>query len=255
MGLQTLFGNKVDIAIERLRQFEPPEGYYLAFSGGKDSVVILDLAKKAGVKYDAHYNFTTVDPPELVEFIKTYSEVEISKPTISMWQLIVKKRMPPTRVVRYCCEHLKERGGSGRIVITGVRKEESSKRKKYGVVIQCRNDIYKKLVNPIVDWTEEDVWEYIRDNGVSYCGLYDKGFKRLGCVMCPLSSKSQMVKESIFWPKYKRAYILAFKRMIDKRKQDGMETEWETGEEVFDWWINGGEEDKGNEDQGRFFFE
>lgn len=111
-----LFGkvkNKVELAIERIRQFEPPEGYYVAFSGGKDSIVILDLARKARVKYDTHYQLTTVDPPELVNFIKDkYSEVNIELPGTSMWNLIPKKRMPPTRIVRYCCEVLKERGGA-----------------------------------------------------------------------------------------------------------------------------------------------
>ena len=85
------FPDKVQMSIERLQYFEPPEGYYLAFSGGKDSIVIYDLAVKAGVKFDAHYNLTTVDPPELVKFIKQeYPDVERHRPEMNMWQLIVK---------------------------------------------------------------------------------------------------------------------------------------------------------------------
>ena len=88
-----------------------PEGYYLAFSGGKDSVVIYTLAKMAGVKFEAHYHLTTVDPPELVRFIKReYPQVKVDRPELSMWELIIKKRIPPTRKVRYCCEALKEQG-------------------------------------------------------------------------------------------------------------------------------------------------
>ena len=105
--------DKVQIAINRLKLHEPPEGYYVAFSGGKDSCVILDLVKRAGVKYDAHYNLTTVDPPELVQFIRReYPEAweHRNKPEKSMWDLIVQKRMPPTRLVRYCCQYLKEGG-------------------------------------------------------------------------------------------------------------------------------------------------
>ena len=128
--------DKVQVAIERLQMFEPKEeGYYLAFSGGKDSVVIKVLADMAGVKYDAHYNLTSVDPPELVQFIKTFSDVQIDIPKdkeghqITMWNLIPKKKMPPTRLIRYCCKELKEIGGQGRMVITGVRWAESSNRK------------------------------------------------------------------------------------------------------------------------------
>lgn len=86
--------DKVKVAIARLREFEPPEGYYLAFSGGKDSVVIYDLAVKAGVRFDAHYNLTTVDPPELVKFIKQqYPEVERHRPKENMWLYAVCRRM------------------------------------------------------------------------------------------------------------------------------------------------------------------
>ncbi len=103
------------MAIERIKIFEPQEGYYLAFSGGKDSVVIKALADMAKVKYDAHYNVTSVDPPELIYFIKEkHKDVIFEKPRykdgrqITMWNLIPLKKMPPTRIVRYCCEYLKE---------------------------------------------------------------------------------------------------------------------------------------------------
>ena len=140
-----LMGNKrdkVQIAIDRLKAFEPPDGYYLAFSGGKDSQCIYHLAQMAGVKFDAHYRVTSVDPPELVRFIKReYPDVSFDIPhdkdgkPISMWNLIPKKLMPPTRIMRYCCDKLKESGGKGRLTVTGVRWAESSNRKKnQGVV-------------------------------------------------------------------------------------------------------------------------
>lgn len=71
IGQLNIYGeDKVETAIKRIKMFEPEEGYYLCFSGGKDSVVIKALADMAGVKYDAHYSLTSVDPPELVRFIK-----------------------------------------------------------------------------------------------------------------------------------------------------------------------------------------
>lgn len=127
---------KVENSIKRLQSFEPPEGYYVAFSGGKDSQCIYHLCQMAGVKFDAHYNVTSVDPPELVQFIKhQYPDVIFDLPRyangerITMWNLIQKQAMPPTRTVRYCCEALKESNGDGRVVVTGVRWAESARRK------------------------------------------------------------------------------------------------------------------------------
>lgn len=145
---ETLFGtqDKVQIAIERLRAFEPSEGYYVAFSGGKDSQVVYHLCKEAGVKFDAHYNHTTVDPPEVIYFRrKYYPDVIVDYHGTTMWKLIVRKGMPPTRVVRYCCDELKEDGGKGRIVVTGVRWEESSRRKHSRGLLELNNDTKRPL--------------------------------------------------------------------------------------------------------------
>ena len=136
LGQLNLWGKtKVEVAIDRLQSFEPKEGYYLAFSGGKDSQCIYHLAKQAGVKFDAHYRVTSVDPPELVQFIKKqYPDVAMDYPrdkdgnVLTMWNLIPTKRFPPTRIVRYCCDKLKESGGEGRLTVTGVRWAESSNR-------------------------------------------------------------------------------------------------------------------------------
>ena len=150
----TLYGevDKVQLAINRLRLHEPKEGYYVAFSGGKDSCVVLDLCKRAGVKYDAHYALTTVDPPEVIYFIRRYHpdawENRI-RPETSMWNLIPKKRMPPTQRVRYCCKYFKERGGEGRFVVTGVRHQESAKRAKRRLVETCTGHSGKRFIHPI----------------------------------------------------------------------------------------------------------
>lgn len=257
--------DKVETAIKRLQTFEPPEGYYLAFSGGKDSVAIKALADMAGVKYDSHYNLTSVDPPELVKFIKDFhSDVEIEKPRykdgtqITMWNLIPKKKMPPTRLVRYCCEKLKEGGGEGRFVVTGVRWAESVRRanSRAGLEIEIgkkrRNSEDpdnpenakmarfcptkgKHILNPIIDWEDSDVWEFIRKYDVPYCTLYDQGYKRLGCIGCPMYTKQAEELEK--YPKYRRAYLRAFEKMLQELWESGKATKWKTPEDVMKWWI------------------
>ena len=145
---------KVQVAIDRLKTFEPPEGYRLAFSGGKDSVVIKALADMAGVKYDAHYSVTSVDPPELVQFIKEhYPDVSRDVPkdkdgkAITMGKLIANNSMPPTRIARYCCQELKESQSVGRIVVTGVRWSESANRKNNQGEITVADKNAKKLLS------------------------------------------------------------------------------------------------------------
>lgn len=255
--------DKVDKAIMRLQAYEPPEGYYLCFSGGKDSVVIKALADMAEVKYDAHYSVTGIDPPALVKFVKDYhKEVEFDYPydkdgnRITMWTLIPKKLMPPTRMVRYCCQELKERGGEGRFCITGVRWAESVKRKnsrhiaeihgRGGIQVYNTDNLedaptfkfcqqhHKRVLNPIVDWTDAEVWEFIKEYEVPYCDLYDKGYKRLGCVGCPMADNE---KELSDYPKFKNLYMIAFQKMLEERKTRGLVTEWETPEEVMTWWL------------------
>lgn len=245
--------DKVEVSIERFQTFEPPEGYFLAFSGGKDSVVIKALADMAGVKYDAHYNVTSVDPPELVRFVKSFDDVSFDRPLdkdghqITMWNLIPKKKMPPTRIARYCCEHLKESSGEGRFVVTGVRWEESAKRKNrggletadkkshrmtnhdpdnpdQGLIHNCMQH-RRRMLNPIIDWTTDEVWEFIHEYNIPYCKLYDQGYKRLGCIGCPMGSVEHRLKEFEKYPKYKAAYIRAFDRMIAERNRGGTTTQ------------------------------
>lgn len=235
----TLFGvrDKVAEAVAILREYEPAEGYYVAFSGGKDSLCVYWLTKLAGVKCDYHYNFTTVDPPELVQFVRTFEDVEIHHPGTqkTMWALIVKKRMPPTQIVRYCCTMLKESGGKDRLKVLGVRAEESSKRKGRSVVLL--NSPLGSVVNLIYHWTEYDVWQFIACNLIDYCSLYDEGFDRLGCVGCPMGRNKGMERDFKRWPLYREAYVRAFDRMLAKRRQDGLPTQWQTGEDVLHWWM------------------
>jgi len=247
------YPDRAKIAIARLQEFEPPEGYYLAFSGGKDSIVIYDLAVKSGVKFDAHYSNTTVDPPELVQFIKSeYPNVEIHRPAISMWQAIVKHTSPPLRTQRYCCGYLKETGGNGRRVVTGIRWAESNKRAGRRMIEDCnKKSSNKTFLHPIIDWSSDDVWDYIHQNNMKYSCLYDEGYKRIGCIMCPMQGTKGMLKDAERWPKYYNAYLLAYEKMLKRRDELGKETIWRDAQQVLDWWIYN--PPKGDPDQGVLF--
>jgi len=232
------FKTRVEMSIARLRQFEPPEGYYLAFSGGKDSITIYRLAEMAGVRFDAHYRVTTVDPPELVRFIKEhYPQVSRDRPEMSMFRLILHKKWPPMRTQRYCCEWLKEQGGDGRFVVTGIRAEESPRRARRGLIEACTQGRDKRYLHPIIDWTEADVWEFIREQGLAYCSLYDEGFKRLGCILCPMARAPE--RDAARWPQFRKAYVRTFDRLLRLRDEVGLETtaDFQTGEDVYQWWI------------------
>lgn len=96
----------------------------------------------------------------------------------------------------------------------------------------------KTLINPIIDWDEEDVWEFLNSNGIEHCSLYDEGFKRLGCIGCPMGGSKHMQREFERYPKYKEHYLKAFERMLKNRKAKGLELTWKTPEEVMEWWLS-----------------
>jgi len=221
-------------AIEFLRDNEPEGGYAEAFSGGKDSCVIDNLIEKSGCKYTKHFARTSIDPPELLDFIKEYHKNTIwHRPKYTMYQLIVRKKMLPSRIIRYCCEALKHYWNEvGEYVVTGIRKEESKKRQERLKVEKFGKAI---MINPILDWTEKDVWEYIDENKIPYCILYDEGFQRIGCVGCPLVSYKKMYKEFQRYPKIRYAYL----KTIEKIKDNGNFDDFDNAEDIMQWWMLG----------------
>lgn len=269
-------------AIERLKAFKQEEPYYFCYSGGKDSDVIRILAELSGVKYELHHNLTSVDAPETVNYIRSIPNVSIDIPhdkdgnRVSMWSLIVKKGLPPTRLMRYCCSELKEKGGKGRMKVTGVRAAESVSRSKNagmvkilgkpitvqkkaeelqadidvnpkgGIVMNMDNAPNRRLVehcyrttqtmlNPIIDWTDNDVWEFLRAYGCPSNPLYQCGESRIGCIGCPMQAAKGMFRDFERYPKYKNLYIRAFDKMITVNQYRKV-YDWKTGQDVFDWW-------------------
>ena len=256
--------DKVKTAVERIKCFDPianglmNEPYYVAYSGGKDSDALRILFELSGTRFDLVHNHTTADAPETVYYVRSIPGIQISYPDITMWDLIVKKRMPPTRILRYCCSYLKERSGQGRMVATGVRWAESVRRKtkrgsleivrqKNVILLNADNDENrrffetcqarcKRVLNPIVDWTDADVWELLSYYGCQSNPLYKCGYKRVGCIGCPMAGGKKQLEDFEKYPKYKAAYMRAFEKMIVARTEAGMHTVWQTSEDVFKWW-------------------
>lgn len=222
-------------------------GYYLAFSGGKDSCVIKQLAIESGVKFKAFYNLTTIDPPELVQFIKKHhAEVSWNKPKIPMLaRLSERTNGPPSRLARWCCAEYKEQGGLGTMKVIGVRVAESIRRARLWKEFQPhRTD--GAILAPIAYWTDEDVWNFIKSRNLPYCDLYDQGFKRLGCIGCPLAGKSGQDREFEKWPKYeamwKRAVFKYYNKWhgIPNRKGEPRYFEdFGSAQGLWDWWRSG----------------
>ncbi len=206
-------------AIALIKEYEPATGYILCFSGGKDSEVLLSLAKKAGVKYKPIYHCTRIDPPQLVRHIKKHHpEVQFVFPKKSFWKYI-RHRSLPTIHQRWCCDMLKH-GINKKMEklydfkLIGIRAEESNKRAKYSRVERKRKEIY-----PIFHWKAWHIWQYIEDEKIPYCELYDQGFERIGCMICPFSSNS--VKEKEVFAKYFRIFEKVAKENLYNHKNSG----------------------------------
>ena len=237
---------KIGTAIQRIREHEPSEGYYLAFSGGKDSQTIYHLAKMSGVKFDAHFHRTTVDPPEVIDFIREYyPDVEWDRPKRSMFQLILSNSALPTRTHRFCCRALKEIGGKGRTVITGIRWEESTNRAGRPIFHESNKTKGKFFLNPIVDWSYDDIWDFLNSNRIPHCSIYNLGKTRIGCILCPFKSIDDKLDDIKRYPKFARAYRLTITKLFQKFLDRGRKipANWKSPDDMWEWWIYGSVQD------------
>ena len=258
-----------------LRLFEKP--LVITYSGGKDSDVLLHLGRASGIPFEVLHSLTTADAPETVRHVyDTFRRLEekdvkctVDKHVqpdgsrVTMWNLIPRKLMPPTRVVRYCCAELKEGGGKGRFIATGVRWAESTARRKNregwevlhsnrqkSLILANDNEEDRRLfetcqmkgkrvVNPIIDWKDDDVLDYADAEKIPMNPLYCEGFHRVGCVGCPMASRTRAM-EFACYPKIKAAYIRAFDTMLEERRKRGLPCQWQSGVDVFHWWMEDG---------------
>lgn len=299
------------------------DGYYLAFSGGKDSQALYHVAQLAGVKFKAHMSLTSVDPPQVIRFVKrNYPDVELHKPMMSMYDKAIEMGILPTMRVRWCCAEFKESAGAGRVTLIGVRAAESARRAKRHEVevssrkfsgnlegfeawskseierktarmkrkvnedefsmksnneVRCINGKDSILISPIFQWTDKDVWYFLNEIvQVPHCELYDIGYTRIGCILCPMANKKSKLRDMKMFPHVKRGWIKAIKAIREggifytdmiwiiplpptnsyrKEIWDGRyrakfirgddwrgqnePSEDEIAEAIFDWWISG----------------
>lgn len=259
------FKTKLMHSVELLRKaerialmYDNTDGYYLAFSGGKDSQALYHLAELAGVKFKGHMSLTSVDPPQVIRFVKRqYPDVELIKPKMSMFDKAIEMGILPTMRVRWCCAQFKESAGAGKVTLIGVRAAESARRAKRNEVevksrkfsgdlegfdawsqaeiekkmakakrklnedefslntdneVRCINGKDSILISPIFKWTEDDVWYFLNEIvNVPHCELYDMGYSRIGCILCPMSNKKSKQRDIKMFPHVKRGWIKAIK--------------------------------------------
>jgi phosphoadenosine phosphosulfate reductase len=234
--------NKIEVSIKRCQEHEPPEGYYFADSYGKDSCAVDRILDMSGVKHDAHYSKGGLDPLELVRFGNEYHpDTIVEHPEISVWEGIQKKGMP-RRQSRWCCELIKEKHGAGRVVVTGIRWAESPRRALRKIFEVSKYDPTKHFLNPIIDWTTSDVWDFIHQQQIPYSMLYEerfhgrKVFKRLGCVLCPMETRRQTLFELNRFPDLAEAWHKSCIKYWEKGNEGTKR--WKSGEEMWQWWLS-----------------
>ena len=221
---------KVDFAIKLLQSIPTDEGpIELSYSSGKDSDVILELAKMAGIPYRAIYKATTIDPPQTIAHAREMG-AEVIHPKETFFQLVSKSGFP-SRFSRECCSVLKEYKVCDR-AIQGIRRSESRKRaERYKEPEYCRvysSKVKAKIYLPILEWTDQDVAEFIKERNIKCHPLYYSGggqfdvTKRLGCMGCPLASRKKRIQFFKENPKWLKAWIRAGqKRYTSEAYQNG----------------------------------
>jgi phosphoadenosine phosphosulfate reductase len=232
---------KTEIAIDFIREHEPEDGYYVGFSGGKDSQVLYHLVSDSGVKFQAYYAATGIDPPELLRFVRqNYPDVKWIRPELNFFRGI-KEKCPPTKKIRWCCDKLKHinlKRVPLRHRLMGLRAEESAGRRKRGQISKMGKQI---IYSPIFTWLEWEVWEYIDSRKLPYCSLYDEGFSRLGCVVCPfLTGRKILDVHRKRWPKHYHAFEIAMRKFWDtKAKHQCRDGSPQTFDEFLTNWYRG----------------
>ena len=273
--------------------YDPQDGYWCGFSGGKDSQALYHMAQLSGVKFKAFFSPTSIDPPEVIRFIrKNYPEVGFTPLKKSIFSEFEKRRTLPSMTIRWCCAEFKEKGGEGKVTLVGVRHSESARRANRGTIsvtnhkfngefdefeqyredkrnaklktldnkrkkmqrevrmgrmteeeyqqfdewsqhqekmVTCVGGKDKIVISPLLEWDDTDVWEFLNKVvEVPHCELYEQGYKRIGCIGCPMASPKNQRAQFERWPHVRERWI---KSIMKVRKQSIEELkEWSRGD-------------------------
>ena len=239
---------KLETSIERIKTFCTGKKTLVAFSGGKDSQCCYHLCEDAGVDFKAQYSITRFEPPELIAFIrKNYPDVTFRRAYKKSLVEEIAYTGLPNRWFRWCCEAKHKKTPGFDICVIGVRWQESARRRMRWTMFGHKKD-GSAYVCPICDWTDADVWEYLNSKSIPHCSLYDEGYKRIGCVCCPLSP-SKMMRDAKRWPKTANMLYLGHCKNWDKAVANKGKTkrgkfyrmlEWGTASAAFEHWLNTG---------------
>lgn len=260
-------------AFDELATNNNKNGFIVCDSGGKDSNIIKELAYLSKINFEIIHNHTTIDHHKTNKYIRLEQikwnnlgiKYTISKPIYkgqytNMYKLCSEKGAP-TRLRRWCCKILKEQSHltKNRYIITGVRWAESVQRKKNRGIFEMPNGTTKKriilnndndttrrmiescqktgqfVLNPIIDWTNDEIWEFIRQYNIEYNPLYDEGYKRVGCIGCPMSKNNNFNKDT---QQYKNMYIKAYQTYLDNNVEVATKYNFNDGQNMFNWWIS-----------------
>lgn len=237
---------KIDNSIKLLQSVA--RGYdsdiEVAYSGGKDSDVILQLAKESGIQYRAIYKMTTIDPPGTVAHVKKMG-AEVFPPRKRFFELVAEKGFP-NQFMRFCCREMKEYKVLDKCIM-GVRRAESTRRAaRYSEPTKCRYYGAKKPGNhveaiyPILDWTDADVRDFIIDRNIQLAPVYydtDGTLhieRRLGCVCCPLMSKNKRILYFMQYPNMVKAYLKYGQKFRDNHPDA---TVTKSYKDVYEWFV------------------
>lgn len=197
----------------------------VAYSGGKDSDCLRKLVELAGISAPLIYNVTTFDPPEVVQHVRFVGAAMLHPGTNYFRE--IEKRGLPTRWRRWCCRLFKHSKMWSDTTILGVRVAESSRRRK-----RWTSDLVElprgRILLPIRTWSDSDVWRFLRENNVEVCSLYSEGFKRLGCIGCPLARGSRL-RDFARWPGVGRRIESAYRKYVKDNKK------WDADKFWSDW--------------------